>query len=190
MNVNIADLPSDAIARALARAEDRKPTIRITERGPGFVRAALGCGGTCGRHAYLGGEHDTALYHDGTGTCNCVTTQGCCYHLARLILHEGGALPPAPTLTEPTIPYDLRDPRREKFDPVRHAPWATLDFEAPDEPPPYRRSDGIWIESHTYYPITGDPPITTYGAYRRDRSAYSVGATPDEAAAKLGDPDG
>ena len=185
MIVDITTLDAATIERAVKRAEERKPSIRNVRYSPGWVSAEVECGRTCGHHAFNDGWHDPAISHTGAASCGCMATVGLCYHLAALIAHEGGTLPLAPALADPTIPYDLRDPRREKFDPVRHAPWATLDFEAPDEPAPYRRADGIWIESLTYYPITGDTPVTTYGAYRRDRSAYSVGATPDEAVAKL-----
>ena len=100
MNTTLSRISDTERDRAMQRAQERKPLIRVTERGDGFIRAAVNCEGTCGQHAFNAGVHDVVIWHDGRLTCSCVATLGLCFHLAALLAHELGALPDPPVTCE------------------------------------------------------------------------------------------
>lgn len=103
MNTTLQRHTPETIAAAVARAGERDPEIQVTDRGPGHVRAAVTCAGSCGIQHLIGGTHDVVLHHDGTVTCDCVA-RSLCYHAAALVAAEGGALPDAPARVPVTDP--------------------------------------------------------------------------------------
>lgn len=100
MIISIDRLTEVQQRNAIERAERLAPTVTITERADGHVRADVECNGSCGARQFHDGKHDVVLRWDGILTCNCPTVHSVCYHAAALLAHEGGALPDPPVTCE------------------------------------------------------------------------------------------
>lgn len=96
MIISIDRLTEVQQRNAIERAERLAPTVTITERADGHVRADVECNGSCGARQFHDGKHDVVLRWDGILTCNCPTVHSVCYHAAALLAHEGGAFPEKP----------------------------------------------------------------------------------------------
>lgn len=96
MIVSLDRLTDPEIKRSLDRAQAITPAVSITERGDGFVRGSVACNGTCGARAFHGDQHDVVLWWNRIATCDCPAVHGCCFHIAALWAHEGGAIPDKP----------------------------------------------------------------------------------------------
>lgn len=60
------------------------------------MRGSVACNGTCGARAFHGDQHDVVLWWNRIATCDCPAVHGCCFHIAALWAHEGGAIPDKP----------------------------------------------------------------------------------------------